>query len=488
MAIYHLNAKVGSRSSGQSAAAKYDYICREGRYDRDRDELVYQESALMPAWAEQDPSRYWESADLYERANGRLFQQIEFALPRELSEEQQIELAREFALTITNVPEGFLPYTLAVHRGDGENPHAHLIISERIFDGHDRTPESWFKRAGKEPEEGGARKTTAYHSKEWIEQTREVWSQLANQTLEREGREERIDHRSYAKQGIERIPTVHEGPNVRQMHERGLPGDRIALNAEIRDTNIQLSEIRTQSDLAQRQLAILQKEIENEHKQRKEREAAAAREREAARAGDIEKFIREHRKDFTTHAQGERWFENKMVALTEYNETPVTARDLFLNSALGVDRTISKGMAWAERDARFYTNKAAQLEEQIKNHRDPRSMWQRLKGEPDRQLESLHEQREAALKRVESERSTLKMIDERWKSEKPQWEAKAKQIDGNRVAQNRKQADEWLKLFDLKDGVLKELNRRDNDPEIKLQREQQRALQRSLKRDNSLGR
>jgi hypothetical protein len=71
----------GSRSSGQSAAAKFAYICREGRYADgkktrvDKEELVHTESGNMPAWADKNPALYWQSADLYERANGRLFQQ-----------------------------------------------------------------------------------------------------------------------------------------------------------------------------------------------------------------------------------------------------------------------------------------------------------------------------------------------------------------------------------------------------------------------------
>ena len=249
MAIYHLTASVGSRSTGQSAAAKYAYISREGRYQEERHdvenrELLYTESDMMPAWAADNPALYWKSADLYERANGRLFQQVEFALPRELSREEQIELAREFAMEVTNTKNGFLPYTLAVHAGKGENPHAHLMMSERVHDGHERTPETWFKRAAtsdKAPELGGAKKTVAFQGREWIDQVREQWAGRANLALETAGREERIDHRSHAERGFQQIPTVHEGPNVRQMHARGLPGATVELNNEIRAVNAELS-------------------------------------------------------------------------------------------------------------------------------------------------------------------------------------------------------------------------------------------------------
>ena len=54
----------------------------------------------------------------------------------------------------------------------GENPHCHLVISERSNDGLERTAETWFKRYnGKAPERGGARKCST-SSKEWLPFTR----------------------------------------------------------------------------------------------------------------------------------------------------------------------------------------------------------------------------------------------------------------------------------------------------------------------------
>ena len=147
MAIYHLTVKTGSRYGGQSALAKSEYIEREGKYAHQDDELAHRESDNMPEWAEEDPRSYWEAADAHERANGRLFREVEFALPMELKEGEQIELAREFARRLTCADNGErLPYTLAVHRGKGENPHAHLMISERANDGIERDAAQWFRR------------------------------------------------------------------------------------------------------------------------------------------------------------------------------------------------------------------------------------------------------------------------------------------------------------------------------------------------------
>jgi len=147
--FYHLSFRSGSRAGGASASSAHDYVTRKDEYDGpDLDPAVYTESDHMPPWAEDDAAEYWEAADLYERANGRLYVSADFALPRELSAEDQVALAREFAHELTD--EEDLPYTMAIHAGRDENgeehnPHAHLMFSERRNDGirwsgHDTCP------------------------------------------------------------------------------------------------------------------------------------------------------------------------------------------------------------------------------------------------------------------------------------------------------------------------------------------------------------
>ena len=225
-AIYHLNARTGSRSKGHSARASAAYIQRTAEYSRDHAaELVYTASGHMPAWAEADPTTYWDAADLYERANGRLFKRVEVALPLALSAAEQRELAVGFAHHLTDGEH--LPYTLAIHAGAGTNPHCHLLISERGNDGLERAPEQWFRRYNAAaPERGGARKSEALKPKAWLEEAREAWAAQTNQALARAGREVRIDHRSYVEQGIERLPSLHLGPTVQAMEARGIETER----------------------------------------------------------------------------------------------------------------------------------------------------------------------------------------------------------------------------------------------------------------------
>ena len=227
-AIYHLSARTGTRSKNHSARAAAAYIQRAQEYARGHaqaEELVYAESGHMPGWAEAEPAIYWDAADQYERANGRLFKGVEVALPLALSAAEQRELAVGFAHHLTD--EERLPYTLAIHAGAGRNPHCHLLISERGNDGIERDAAQWFKRYNAaEPARGGARKSTALRPKAWLEETRAAWAAQTNAALERAGHAVRIDHRSLAAQGIDRAPGLHLGRAVLEMEARGIETER----------------------------------------------------------------------------------------------------------------------------------------------------------------------------------------------------------------------------------------------------------------------
>lgn len=228
MAIFHLRARTVGRASGASAAAAAAYILRRGRYAKaDIDPCVFSQSANMPAWAAGPRQRleYWRAADLHERANGRLFKSLEFALPRELNHGQRVALAREFCNRLARTDSGEpLPILMAVHAGKGSNPHAHVMVSERILDGHDRTPDLWFSRAspkGQKPGLGGARKSGSLKPREWLQGTRELLARLTNQALATAGFAARVDHRSLREQGIERTPDKHLGPAAAARLHRG---------------------------------------------------------------------------------------------------------------------------------------------------------------------------------------------------------------------------------------------------------------------------
>ncbi len=236
--LYHLSFRFGSRSNGACAAASHDYITR-ARGTAGRDPAILSESDHLPAWADGDARTFWDAVDLYEQARARLFVSADYALPRDFDQAEWIELARDFACGLTAGER--LPYTLAIHGGvDAEgrphNPHAHLMISERREDHIARQPRHWFRRANRQfPDRGGTQRSEAFHRRDWLEEARKRWADRLNTALERKGSVLRVDHRSYARQGLDREPGLHLGPAGAYLTARGLPHDRLEEAALSRD-------------------------------------------------------------------------------------------------------------------------------------------------------------------------------------------------------------------------------------------------------------
>jgi hypothetical protein len=76
------------------------------------------------------------------------------------------------------------------------------------------------------------------------EEWRSAWANAVNDELERRNVETRIDHRSYERQGIEQIPTIHLGIAAAQMERKGIRTERGDINREIEFTNKQIRQLR----------------------------------------------------------------------------------------------------------------------------------------------------------------------------------------------------------------------------------------------------
>jgi len=227
MASYHCSVKVGGKGQARSHAA---YIAREGSYaERDGyEDLEATGHGNLPSWAEHEPSRFWTAADRYERANGATYREIEIALPRELNPAQREALVLDFIRQEIGERHA---HQWAIHNpgaalAGGEQPHAHLMYSERTVDGIERGAEQYFRRYnGKHPELGGCRKDSA-GTEERLLETRQRWAEVQNAHLQQHGHAARVDHRSLADQGIDRAPEQHlGGRRVRQL----APNQREAL-------------------------------------------------------------------------------------------------------------------------------------------------------------------------------------------------------------------------------------------------------------------
>ena len=230
LSFCHVQASFGTRKGGASASAKLDYITREGAYTRDHDEVLSIISGNMPAWAGEHGREYFRAVDLHERANAVLFRQLEYSLPNEATKEDAEELCERFARTVAKNNH---PFTVAIHTGKGGQLHAHFVWSDRINDGIDRTPETYFKKANAiDQERGGAFKSQEPRDLTWVLGVRQTYADIINEWQLEHGMEATVDPRSYAEQGIEQIPTIHNGYGDKAKLNEAYNAEVRALNSE----------------------------------------------------------------------------------------------------------------------------------------------------------------------------------------------------------------------------------------------------------------
>ena len=73
---------------------------------------------------------------------------------------------------------------------------------------------------------------------------RSSWAEIVNRYFDRNSVSERLDLRSYERQGVDQIPTVHLGPAVAQMEAQGIKTDIGNYNREVKAYNARVSKVR----------------------------------------------------------------------------------------------------------------------------------------------------------------------------------------------------------------------------------------------------
>ena len=256
------------RSAGQSVVASAAYRSGEKLhseyYGEDSDYTrkggVVCSEILLPPHAPQeyaDRETLWNAVEKAEHGKkAQLAYSFDIALQNEFSTQENIALARQFLLD-QFVSRGMV-VDFAVHqpdRDDGgiQNPHFHVLCPIRpiLPDGR------WGSKQRREYvlDEHGERirdeagdyvfnavPTTDWGSPDTLEHWRQAWAELCNAKFAEKGLDCRIDHRSYERQGVEQLPTVHEGPTVKAMEQKGIRTDKGDLNRWIRKTNAMLRE------------------------------------------------------------------------------------------------------------------------------------------------------------------------------------------------------------------------------------------------------
>ena len=280
-----------------------DYDGVQHDYTRKRG-LVAQQVFLPPnaplEWS--DRKTLWNAVEAAEKTkDSRLAREFVVALPVELDKEKWFRLLSGFIQT-QFVSQGMCA-DMAIHDTDGHNPHAHILLTVRplnpdgtwqaktekeylcVKDGIEKgftasefktaQNEGWEKQyqykldqSGKKKayfppsaaEAQGLERTSKYpkstkygrqnpiserwNSEEQLCLWRKAWAEHVNRFLEQAGREERIDHRSFADQGRNEQPTIHEGVVARAMEKQGFISDRCELNRQIKRDNALLKSLK----------------------------------------------------------------------------------------------------------------------------------------------------------------------------------------------------------------------------------------------------
>ena len=269
MAIFHLSVKIISRSSGRSAIAAAAYRAGEklkneekgGKiHDFSRKKGVIYSEIQLPENAPnefKDRQTLWNKVqDVEKRADAQLAREVEVALPQELDRKNQIKLVHDYVQK-QFVEKGMIADWSIHDKGDG-NPHAHIMLTTRSL----KKDGSWApkqkstylldKNGEKVPqidEETGKQKIGARGRKMWkrttisyndwnnrenVELWRNEWAKQVNSYLEPS---KKIDNRSYKRQRIAKIPTIHEGYVARKIEKRGGNSDRVEINRSIKKIN-----------------------------------------------------------------------------------------------------------------------------------------------------------------------------------------------------------------------------------------------------------
>ena len=262
----HFDLVIVSRANGDSAVGKAAYQSGEQLYsERDHEtktgqhvERIVSTEIMLP---EHVPRQFaarqllWNSVEAAEKQwNAQLCRRLILSLPRELSLKDNQQLLRQYCQE-QFVSKGMIA-DVALHDDHDGNPHAHILLTMRAVDNQGR----WLPKARKvyDLDENGERirlrsgqwkshkeRTTDWDDPGNCEKWRHAWEVLQNRYLEQAGRTERVDLRSFARQGNDLIPTVHLGPAASAMERKGVQTFLGDMNREIKALHRIILQIKT---------------------------------------------------------------------------------------------------------------------------------------------------------------------------------------------------------------------------------------------------
>ncbi|GAB5055749.1 MobQ family relaxase [Companilactobacillus alimentarius] len=240
MAIFHMSFQNISAGKGRSAIAGSAYRSGEKLFDQKEGRSYFYARSVMPEsfiltpknapkWAS-DREQLWNEVEKKDRkANSRYAKEFNVALPIELSTDEQKELLTKYVQE--NFVDQGMVADVAIHRDHPDNPHAHVMLTNRPFnpDG------TWGLKAKTQyiKDENGKQLLTKsgfpkqrkiwlvdWDKKEKINEWRHNWATSVNQSLAQKNIPDRISEKSFVDQGIDDTPTQHEGINSKRYERK----------------------------------------------------------------------------------------------------------------------------------------------------------------------------------------------------------------------------------------------------------------------------
>ena len=272
MAIYHFSVKTISRGNGRSAVACAAYRSGEklvcNFYGKEQDYTKKTGVEFTEIYAPENTNTellnrqtLWNKVEKAERRKDALLaREFEIAFPGELNAEQRKNMLNELCQNL--VKKYGVIVDAAIHAphtdsgSDERNYHAHIMFTTRSINEHGDFSAKKYRDFSRD------------NGTETVSHWRESFAELCNQHLEKNGFDERVDHRSYEDQVCDLQATQHEGPQTTYLRRRGKFTEISLKNDEIKRRNLEIKKIiaideniKISEDLVQR----VQSELQFQH-------------------------------------------------------------------------------------------------------------------------------------------------------------------------------------------------------------------------------
>ena len=258
MAIFHLNTSTINRKSGRTSTAAAAYRCGGILYDERTDKthdyskkegVVFSECFIFENGQKVllDRERVWNTAEQTEkRVDARTAREIIINLPHELDEINRTELVQEFTEHIAKTYNVAIDF--AIHQpskeGDQRNHHAHILMTTRRAELGENNSLVLGEKTNLELSNTKLGKLGLPKTQDQITDLREKWATMANDYLEFSHIDDRIDHRSYAEQGIDKLPTKKLGSKTVQAERDDIQTPKGDYNRLVFEINVKREELK----------------------------------------------------------------------------------------------------------------------------------------------------------------------------------------------------------------------------------------------------